>query len=47
VYASTDDYLDALPDDELDPPFGQMPACVFNARLLTPSMRRGEIRVMT
>lgn len=43
VYASTDQYLDALPDDALDQPRGEMPACVLNALLLTLSMRRGEI----
>ena len=43
VYASTDDYLDALPDDALHTACGEMPACVLNALLLTLSMRRGEI----
>jgi hypothetical protein len=43
VYASTEEYLDALPDDALDQPRGETPACVLNALLLTLSMRRGEI----
>jgi hypothetical protein len=43
VYASTEEYLDALPDNALDQPRGETPACVLNALLLTLSMRRGEI----
>ena len=43
VYASTDKYFDALPDDALDQPRGKLPASVLNALLLTLSMRRGEI----
>jgi hypothetical protein len=42
VYASTEEYLDALPDHALDQP-SEMPTCVLNALLLTLSMRRGEI----
>jgi hypothetical protein len=43
VYASTEEYLGALPEDALDQPRGEMPACVLNALLLTLSMRRDEI----
>jgi hypothetical protein len=43
VYASTEEYLNALPEDALDQPYGETPACVLNALLLTLSMRRGEI----
>lgn len=43
VYASTEEYLDALPDDAFDQPRGETPAGVLNAVLLTLSMRRGEI----
>jgi hypothetical protein len=42
VYASTEEFLDALPDDALDQPRGEVPAYVLNALLLTVSMRRGE-----
>ncbi len=43
VYASTDTYLAALPDEALDPAHGELPACLLSALLLTLSMRRGEI----
>lgn len=43
VYASTDAYITALPDEALDPVRGDMPACLLSALLLTLSMRRGEI----
>jgi len=43
VYASTDAYIAALPDDALDVGRGEMPACLLSALLLTLSMRRGEI----
>ncbi|HET9001682.1 MAG TPA: DinB family protein [bacterium] len=43
VYASTDDYIAALPDEALDPARGDMPACLLSALLLTLSMRRGQI----
>jgi hypothetical protein len=43
VYASTDAYLAALPDDALDLARGERPACLLSALLLTLSMRRGEI----
>lgn len=43
VYASTEKFLDALPDDALDQRCGEVPACVLNALLLTVSTRRGEI----
>jgi len=37
------DFLNALPDDALDQPNGETPACMLNALLLMLSMRRGEI----
>jgi hypothetical protein len=43
VYASTDAYLAALPDEELGPSRGETPGCLLSALLLTLSMRRGEI----
>jgi len=43
VYASTDAYIAALPDDALDPARGEISACLLSAILLTLSMRRGEI----
>jgi hypothetical protein len=43
VYASTDAYIAALPDEALDPARGEMRACLLDALLLTVSMRRGEI----
>ena len=43
VYASTDAYLESLPEDALDQASGDLPASVLNALLLTLSMRRGEI----
>lgn len=43
VYAATDAYLAALPDDALDPERGERPSCLLSALLLTLSMRRGEI----
>jgi hypothetical protein len=42
VYASTEDYLNGLPDD-LERPPGGIPACALTGLLLTLSMRRGEI----
>ena len=43
VYAATDAYLAALPDDALDPARGERPACLLSALLLTLAMRCGEI----
>jgi hypothetical protein len=43
VYAATDAYLAALPDEALDPARGEQPACLLSALLLTLAMRRGEI----
>jgi hypothetical protein len=43
VFASTDTYLAALPDDALDLARGEAPACLLSALLLTLAMRRGEI----
>jgi hypothetical protein len=43
VYAATDAYLTALPDEALDSAHGERPACLLSALLLTLSMRRGEI----
>lgn len=43
VYAATDAYLAALPDEALDSAHGERPACLLSALLLTLSMRRGEI----
>jgi hypothetical protein len=43
VYAVTDAYLTALPDEALDPERGERPACLLSALLLTLAMRRGEI----
>jgi hypothetical protein len=43
VYAATDAYLAALPDEQLDPAWGELPACLLTALLLTLVMRRGEI----
>lgn len=43
VYAATDVYLAALPDDALDPACHELPVCLLNALLLTLAMRRGEI----
>ena len=43
VYAATDAYLAALPDEALDPARGERPSCLLSALLLTLAMRRGEI----
>jgi hypothetical protein len=43
VYASTDAYLAALPDDAFDAVRAETPAGLLSALLLTLSMRRGEI----
>jgi hypothetical protein len=43
VYAATDAYLAALPDEALDSAQGEQPACLLSALLLTIAMRRGEI----
>jgi hypothetical protein len=43
VYASTEEYIESLPDDALDQPHGEISACMLNALLLNLSMRRGEI----
>ncbi len=43
VYASTDAYIAALPDEALDPARRDMPACLLSALLLNVSMRHGEI----
>ena len=43
VYAATDAYLAALPDEALDSTHGERPACLLSALLLALSMRRGEI----
>lgn len=43
VYAATDAYLAALPDDALDAAHGEAPAGLLSALLLTLAMRRGEI----
>jgi hypothetical protein len=43
VYAATDSYLAALPDEALDSAQGEQPACLLSALLLTLAMRRGEI----
>ncbi len=43
VYASTDGYIVALPEEALDPTRVEMPACLLSALLLSISMRCGEI----
>ena len=43
VYASTDAYIAALPDEALDLVCGDAPACLLIALLLNVSMRHGEI----
>ncbi len=43
VYAATDAYLAALPDEALDATRAEQPACLLSALLLTLAMRRGEI----
>ncbi|HWE60882.1 MAG TPA: DinB family protein [Chloroflexota bacterium] len=43
VFAATDTYLAALPNEALDSAHGERPACLLSALLLTLSMRRGEI----
>jgi hypothetical protein len=43
VYASTDAYIAALPNEAFDPARHDRPACLLSALLLTLSMRRGEI----
>lgn len=43
VYAATDTYLAALPDEALDLARSDTPACLLSALLLTLAMRHGEI----
>lgn len=43
VYASTDAYIAALPDEALDPVRGDVPACLLTGLVLSVSMRHGEI----
>jgi hypothetical protein len=43
VYASTDAYIAALPQDAFNPARGDRSACLLSALLLTLSMRTGEI----
>jgi DinB superfamily len=43
VYASTDAYVAALPEDALRPARAHGPGCLLSALLLTLSMRTGEI----
>ncbi len=47
VYAATDAYLAALPDDAFDATHGEAPVCLLSAFLLTLAMRRGEIACLT
>jgi hypothetical protein len=43
VYAATDTYIAALPDDALDPARDETRSCILSALLLAVAMRRGEI----
>lgn len=43
VYASTDAYVAALPEDPFNPVRADGPGCMLSALLLTLSMRTGEI----
>ncbi len=43
VYTSTDAYVAALSDDQLEPLRGETPGCLFSALLLTLATRRAEI----
>jgi hypothetical protein len=43
VYAATDSYIAALPDEALDLRCRDAPVCLLSALLLTVSMRHGEI----
>jgi hypothetical protein len=46
VYAATDAYVAALPDEALDPARRALPGCLLNALLLTIATRRGEIAAL-
>jgi hypothetical protein len=43
VYAATDAYIAALPEDACNPALGEGPGCLLTALLLTVSKRTGEI----